>query len=161
TDAGSRTYHTAILARSLEVPAVVGLHDATRSIEAGQMVLVDGGGGTVTVEPSEDMLVGIARQSADRRPGTSGHLGERQGATTADGVRVRLEANIEFPDDLAAARYAGAEGIGLYRSEFLLTSGACDIADEHQQFEIYRGVVEGMAPGPVTIRTFDIYEDQL
>src|SRR5262249_61864331 len=77
---------------------------------------------------------------------------------------IRLDANIEFPDDRAAARYAGAEGIGLYRSEFLLAPGAAglpDAADEDQQFAVYRGMLEGMAPGVVTVRTFDVDEDQL
>src|SRR6185295_12105991 len=161
TDAGSRTYHTAILARSLEVPAVVGLHDASRSVEAGQLVVVDGSGSALIVDPSDEILARVARHADDRRPGAGADLERRRPATTADGVRVRLDANIEFPDDLAAARYAGAEGIGLYRSEFLFTSAACDIADEDQQYEIYRGLIEGMAPGPVTIRTFDLDEEQL
>jgi phosphotransferase system enzyme I (PtsI) len=161
TDAGSRTYHTAILARSLEVPAVVGLHDASRSIEAGQLVVVDGSGSELIVDPTQDVLARVARHADDRRPAIGGDAERRRPATTADGVRVRLDANIEFPDDLAAARYAGAEGIGLYRSEFLLTSAASGIADEDQQYEIYRGMLEGMAPGPVTIRTFDVDEDQL
>jgi phosphotransferase system enzyme I (PtsI) len=161
TDAGSRTYHTAILARSLEVPAVVGLHDASRSVEAGQLVVVDGSGNALIVDPNDEVLARVARHADDRRPGAGAEAERRRPATTADGVRVRLDANIEFPDDLAAARYAGAEGIGLYRSEFLFTSAACDIADEDQQYEIYRGMIEGMAPGPVTIRTFDLDEEQL
>src|SRR5262249_6862613 len=85
----------------------------------------------------------------------------RHPAATADGVRIRLDANIEFPGDLAPARYAGAEGVGLYRSEFQLTSGATDIESEDRQYEIYRTMLEGMAPGSVTVRTFDIDEDQL
>ena len=160
TDAGSRTYHTAILARSLDVPAVVGLHDASRLIEAGQLVVVDGTRSEVIVDPSADVLARVARDGDDHRPGRSADT-ERRPAATADGVRVRLDANIEFPDDLAAARYAGAEGIGLYRSEFLLTSAAGEMANEDQQYEIYRGMLEGMAPGAVTIRTFDVDEDQL
>jgi phosphotransferase system enzyme I (PtsI) len=97
--------------------------------------------------------------ATDRHPASAP---ERPGpAKTADGVAIRLEANIEFPDDLAAARYAGAEGIGLYRSEFLVTGGVEDIRDEDRQYEIYRGMVEGMAPGTVTVRTFDVDEDQL
>ena len=76
-------------------------------------------------------------------------------------MRIRLEANIEFPDDLAAARYAGAEGIGLYRSEFLLAGGDRGMASEDEQYAIYRRMLEGMAPGPVTVRTFDVDEDQL
>ena len=82
-------------------------------------------------------------------------------ASTADGVPIRLDANIEFPDDLAAARYAGAEGIGLYRSEFLLTSGIAQLEQEDRQYEIYRRMLEEMAPGTVTVRTFDIDEDQI
>jgi phosphoenolpyruvate-protein phosphotransferase (PTS system enzyme I) len=161
TDAGSRTYHTAILARSLDVPAVVGLHDASRSVEAGQLVVVDGTGSALIVDPSDEVLARVGRHADDRRPGAGAEAERRRPATTADGVRVRLDANIEFPDDLAAARYAGAEGVGLYRSEFLFTSAACDIADEDRQYEIYRAMIEGMAPGPVTIRTFDLDEEQL
>src|SRR5439155_23229811 len=85
----------------------------------------------------------------------------RRQAVTADNLAVRLDANIEFPDDLAAARYAGAENIGLYRSEFLLTAGVDTVGDEDRQYEIYRRMLEGMAPGWVTIRTFDVDEDQL
>jgi phosphotransferase system enzyme I (PtsI) len=158
TDAGSRTYHTAILARSLEVPAVVGLHDASAIIQAGQLVVIDGSGHQIVVDPDEATLARAARNTEDR-PARAGEAERRRLATTADGVRVRLEANIEFPDDLAAARYAGAEGVGLYRSEFLLT-GANDVS-EAEQYELYRGMLEGMAPGPVTVRTFDVDEDQL
>jgi phosphotransferase system enzyme I (PtsI) len=158
TDAGSRTYHTAILARSLEVPAVVGLHDASAVVQAGQLVVIDGTGHQIVVDPDEATLARAARSTEDR-PARPGDAERRRLATTADGVRVHLEANIEFPDDLAAARYAGAEGVGLYRSEFLLT-GANDVSEE-EQYELYRGMLEGMAPGPVTVRTFDVDEDQL
>ena len=120
TDAGSRTSHTAILARSLEVPAVVGLHNASELIQAGQLVVIDGTASEVIVDPTPEELARAAR-GEDHRPAAGGDAERRRPATTADGVRIRLEANIEFPDDLAAARYAGAEGIGLYRSEFLLT----------------------------------------
>jgi phosphotransferase system enzyme I (PtsI) len=161
TDAGSRTHHTAILARSLEVPAVVGLHDASRVVEAGRLVVLDGEGSELIVDPSAEVLARATHQSEDRRPGVAVDSSRRQVAVTADGVRVRLDANIEFPDDLASARYAGPEGIGLYRSEFLLTTAACDIGDEDQQHAIYREMVEGMAPGTVTIRTFDLDEDQM
>ena len=163
TDAGSRTYHTAILARSLEVPVVVGLHDASNRIAAGALVVIDGGAGEVVVDPSPDLLVRAARSAEDRRPAGRG-LGvpEHAAATTADGVRIRLDANIEFPGDLAAARYAGAEGIGLYRSEFLLSAGPGGaVADEQTQYQVYRGMLEGMTPGPVTVRTFDVDEEQL
>jgi phosphotransferase system enzyme I (PtsI) len=160
TDAGSRTYHTAILARSLDVPAVVGLHDASKIIRPGQMVVIDGTAEHVIVDPDRDVLASAARSTDETRPAAEPEAERRRPAATADGVRIRLEANIEFPDDLAAARYAGAEGIGLYRSEFLLTSGTAS-GDEDAQYEIYRRLVEGMAPAPVTIRTFDLDEEQL
>jgi len=165
TDAGSRTYHTAILARSLDVPAVVGLHDASRVIQPGQLVVIDGAAGEVIVEPGEETLARASRHSDDRAPVRAAERQQTGPATTADGVRIRLDANIEFPDDLATARYAGAEGIGLYRSEFLLTgagrSEGSEQADENEQYEIYRRMLEGMAPGLVTVRTFDVDEDQL
>ncbi|HWW88999.1 MAG TPA: phosphoenolpyruvate--protein phosphotransferase, partial [Vicinamibacterales bacterium] len=159
TDAGSRTYHTAILARSLEVPAIVGLHNASEVIKPGEMIVLDGTAGEVTVDPTPADVARAASEIGDRRPARV--MERRQGATTADGVPIRLDANIEFPDDLAAARYAGAEGIGLYRSEFLLTPGAEETSDEERQYEVYKGMLEGMAPGAVTIRTFDVDEDQL
>ncbi len=161
TDAGSRTYHTAILARSLEVPAVVGLHDASAQIHAGQLVVLDGSSSELIVDPTAEELARAARHADDHRPSRSGEVDRRRPAATADGLRIRLDANIEFPDDLAAARYAGAEGIGLYRTEFQLASGAVAIEDEDRQYEIYRAMLEGMAPGSVTVRTFDVDEDQL
>src|ERR1700730_5763086 len=163
TDAGSRTYHTAILARSLEVPAVVGLHKASERIEPGQLVVIDGTASEVIVDPGPETLARAAHQAADHRPAAVVDAARRRLAMTADGVRIRLGANIEFPPDLAAARYAGAEGIGLYRSEFLLTAGGgpADEAGEDQQYEVYRDMLEGMSPGAVTVRTFDVDEDQL
>lgn len=161
TDAGSRTYHTAILARSLEVPAVVGLHEASRSIQPGQIVIIDGDNEEIVIDPHPELLEHVARRTDDRRPAhVRNEQDRRRLAATADGVAIRLEANIEFPDDLASARYAGAEGIGLYRSEFLLT-GNRGTPTEEQQYEVYRRMLEGMAPAPVTVRTFDLDEDQL
>jgi len=113
------------------------------------------------------LLERAARVAADRRPATGPEPASRRPAATADGVRIRLDANIEFAGDLAAARYAGAEGIGLYRSEFLLADAPgvpADIdaiRDEDRQYELYRGMLEGMAPGVVTVRTLDVDEDQL
>ncbi len=159
TDAGSRTSHTAILARSLEVPAVVGLHNASDLVQAGQLVVIDGTAGAVFVDPTPDELARAAR--GEERPSVGGDAERRRPGTTADGVHIRLEANIEFPNDLAAARYAGAEGIGLFRSEFLLTGPSGVAIGEDEQYEIYRGMLEGMAPEPVTVRTFDVDEDQL
>jgi phosphotransferase system enzyme I (PtsI) len=159
TDAGSRTYHTAILARSLGVPAVVGLHDVSQRIPAGAAVIVDGDTGEVVIDPSP-----AARQEAEARVrlwSPAPARGEAGPAHTRDGVRIHLHANIERSEDVPAALAAGAEGIGLYRSEFLLVGGPPDMAGEEEQYHVYRQVVERMAPRPVTIRTFDIDERQL
>jgi phosphoenolpyruvate-protein phosphotransferase (PTS system enzyme I) len=161
TDVGSRTYHTAILARSLEVPAIVGLHNASAQVQPGELVIIDGSASELILDPSVDELRRAALHSDDHRPAGQADTHRRTPAATIDGVRIRLDANIEFPDDLAAARYAGAEGIGLYRSEFLLADGVAEVGEEERQYEVYRGMLEGMAPGTVTVRTFDVDEDQL
>lgn len=160
TDAGSRTYHTAILARSLDVPAVVGLHEAVARVRPGQMVVIDGSSDELIIDPDEATLARVEQLSHDRTPAHDTDGDRRRPAATADGMPVRLDANIEFVDDLAAARYAGAEGVGLYRSEFLLT-GQRSLPTEDQQYAVYRSMLEGMAPLPVTVRTFDVDEDQL
>jgi phosphoenolpyruvate-protein phosphotransferase (PTS system enzyme I) len=161
TDAGSRTYHTAILARSLDVPAVVGLHNASEQIQPGQLVVIDGTDSAVIIDPTGEDLARATQHLDDRPPAVTAEAERRRPATTADGVRIQLDANIEFADDLAAAKYAGADGIGLYRSEFLLTSAIDAIGDEDRQYEVYKQLVEGMAPGMVTVRTFDVDEDQV
>jgi phosphotransferase system enzyme I (PtsI) len=166
TDAGSRTYHTAILARSLDVPAIVGLHDASQHVQPGDLVVLDGSASELIIDPGPEDLARAAH-SEDYSPGVDAEAQRYRPAATADGVRIRLDANIEFPDDLAAARYAGAEGIGLYRSEFLLAGSSLGAPEpdgapeEERQYEIYRSMLEGMAPGAVTVRTFDVDEDQL
>ena len=163
TDAGSRTYHTAILARSLEVPAIVGLHSASAEIQPGQLVVIDAEANEIIVDPDADTIARAQRSVADRRPAPSVDIERRKPAATADGVRICLEANVEFPEELAAARYAGAEGIGLYRSEFLLAPGASAAAvpDEEAQYAVYVRMLEEMGGEPVTIRTFDLDEEQL
>jgi phosphoenolpyruvate-protein phosphotransferase (PTS system enzyme I) len=161
TDAGSRTYHTAILARSLGVPAVVGLHDVSVRIPPGASVIVDGETGDVTIDPGP-----ADRQEAEARarlmrvqpPAVTMAEGPLQ---TRDGIRIVLQANMERSDDIEAALAAGAEGIGLYRSEFMLVGGPPDMAAEDEQYHVYRQLVEKMAPRVVTIRTFDIDERQL
>ena len=160
TDAGSRTYHTAILARSLGVPAVVGLHDVSRRIPAGASVIIDGDSGDLIIDPApSDRQEAEARTRLQRARRT---VGPTDGPTvTIDGIRIELHANIERIDDVSTALASGAEGIGLYRSEFLLVGGPPDLAAEDEQYEVYRHVVENMAPRPVTIRTFDIDERQL
>jgi phosphotransferase system enzyme I (PtsI) len=161
TDAGSRTYHTAILARSLGVPAVVGLHDVSRRVPTGSAVILDGDTGDVTVDPSPEACVEAEAVVRRSRVAVSSPANEEGPLQTTDGKSIVLQANIERSDDVAVAIAAGAEGIGLYRSEFMLVGGPPDMAAEDEQYHVYRQLVERMAPRPVTIRTFDIDERQL
>lgn len=161
TDAGGRTHHTAILARSLKVPAVVGLRDLSHRVSPGTAVVIDGTTGVVTIDPSP-ALVEEAQRRAPRRRRQGGPSPPPVGpALTADGVAIRLEANLERPDDVAAAVEAGAEGIGLFRSEFLLAERSPERLPEDQQFEIYRDLLTAVGPRRVTVRTFDLDERQL
>ena len=162
TDAGSWTNHTAILARSLRVPAVAGLHNASVLVAPGSVVAVDGTTGEVLVDPDADTLEQIeARQR--RRQAHEQTLDEYRDlpAVTEDGVEIRLEANIEAPDDAARASERGAEGIGLFRSEFLLAGAGQAALTEEAQYRAYRRLVESAASRRVTIRTFDVSEPQL
>jgi phosphotransferase system enzyme I (PtsI) len=156
-DAGSRTYHTAILARSLQIPAIVGLHDATVRVTAGDIVVIDGVTGELVIDPTPDVMRGALTQQ--HQPDATPAVALLEGpATTRDGLRIRIEANVDLVDDTAVARGYGADGIGLFRSEVLLGAAAVDSVSEDQQYEIYRQIVEAMAPKPVTIRTFDLDE---
>jgi phosphotransferase system enzyme I (PtsI) len=161
TDIGSSTYHTAIIARSLRIPAVAGLREATRQIPPGSTVVVDGSRGEVVVDPPAAVLDSFReaqreyRSEEERLRGT-GSLA----ACTSDGVAVLLEANVEFPDEATTAQLYGAAGIGLFRSEYLLGRGL-RWPDEEQQLDVYRRLVEQMHPHPVTVRTWDVGQEAL
>jgi len=156
TDVGSSTYHTAIIARSLGIPAVAGLKEATRQIPPGSLVAVDGTRGEVVVEPSGAALDFLqSAQEAYRREEERLRGTRALAARTLDGVLVRLEANVEFPEEAATAQLHGAEGIGLFRSEYLLGRGL-RFPSEEQQLDVYRRLVEQMHPYPVTVRTWDV-----
>ncbi len=164
-DAGSRTSHTAILARSLGIPTVVGLELATSLVVPGELVALDGTTGELLVQPTEEALAELRAEEAGRPHAEVESHGARHGhAVTRDGVRVRLEANVDRFEDVAAAKRAGANGIGLFRSDFLLLGGALSTVEglesERAQTIAYRRVVAAFAPGPVTIRTFDLDEAQ-
>jgi phosphoenolpyruvate-protein phosphotransferase (PTS system enzyme I) len=159
TDAGSRTYHTAILARSLGVPAVVGLHDVSRRVPPGASVIIDGETGEVVIDPTAALWQAAeGRATLAREPLAHAEAGPLQ---TSDGEPIILQANIERSDDVPSALSAGAQGIGLYRSEFMLVGGPPDMAAEDEQYHVYRQLVERMQGRPVTIRTFDVDERQL
>jgi phosphotransferase system enzyme I (PtsI) len=160
TDAGSRTYHTAILARSLGVPAVVGLHDVSRRVPPGVSVIIDGETGEVVIDPTPALWQEAEGRSSLHLVAAIAHT-EDGPLQTSDGETIVLQANIERSDDVPSALSAGAEGIGLYRSEFMLVGGPPDMAAEEEQYHVYRQLVERMAGRPVTIRTFDVDERQL
>ena len=163
TDAGGRTHHTAILARSLKVPAVVGLRDLSGRVSPGTAVVIDGTTGTVTLDPSPLDIEEVRRQAPARRRATPAPAAATLPAPTltADGVAIRLEANLERPEDVPALLEAGAEGIGLFRSEFLLAERSPERLTEERQYEIYRDLLTSVAPRRVTVRTFDLDERQL
>jgi phosphotransferase system enzyme I (PtsI) len=156
TDVGSSTYHTAIIARSLGIPAVVGLKDATRQTPPGSLVVVDGSRGELVVEPEESTLDAFRRAQEEYRQEDERLRSTRElPSRTQDGVEVRLEANVEFLEEAATAQLYGAEGIGLYRSEYLL-GRALRWPSEDQQLDVYRRLIDQMHPHPVTVRTWDV-----
>jgi len=160
TDLGGPTSHTAIVARSMNVPAVVGMGNIRSLVRDGDTLVVDGLTGAVLVNPSETVLNEYTRRQAayaDDRAELS--LLRDAEAITLDGVRVKLEANIELPEEAAAALAAGADGIGLFRSEFLFM-GRSTLPDEEEQYQAYASVVRDMGGRPVTIRTLDIGSDK-
>ena len=159
TDAGSRTYHTAILARSLKVPAIVGLHDASVRISAGTAVVLDGTTGELIVAPPAEIIDDAHRRAA--RPRRRGVSADHGPVSTTDGVRVRLDANVELLEDLEYLNEHGAEGVGLYRSEFMLSGRKLETVTEDEQYALYRNLIEQVYPRPVTIRTFDLDERQV
>ncbi|PZR75610.1 MAG: phosphoenolpyruvate--protein phosphotransferase [Chthoniobacterales bacterium] len=161
TDLGSRTSHTAIMARSLTLPAVVGLHDATAKLESGCIALLDGFSGTLIIDPSPETLAHYDEVEL-RQLKLSKELTElrEKSATTRDGRHIVLSANIELPDDIVSVAANGAEGIGLYRTEFLYLDRD-SLPGEEEQFETYRRVAEAVRPHPLIIRTFDLGGDKI
>jgi phosphoenolpyruvate-protein phosphotransferase (PTS system enzyme I) len=161
TETGGRTSHSAIMARSLGIPAVVGVEHLTGHVNNRDVVIVDGGEGLVIVAPDREMLGHYhARKQHLEYVGRTLHKIGGLPAETQDGYRVRVTANIEFPAELAQARDHGAEGVGLYRSEFLFLNRA-DLPLEEEHFSVYRAVAAQMDPHPVIIRTLDFGGDKL
>src|SRR5213082_952629 len=161
TDLGSRTSHTAIMARSLNIPAVVGLHDITERLETGQHVLLDGTNGFLIVDPTPETLKRYG-EIESKRVKVVAQLKELREtrSTTRDGRHIVLSAKIELPEDVDAVAANGAEGIGLYRTEFLYLNRNT-LPTEDEQYETYRKVAERVRPDPLIIRTFDLGGDKL
>jgi phosphoenolpyruvate-protein phosphotransferase (PTS system enzyme I) len=160
TDVGGVTSHTAIVARSLGIPAIVGLHHAFQTISEGEMLIVDGERGLLVVNPDSLVLAEYRERQAELKA-------ERQRlrrlkktrATTQDGTPIELYANIELPQDTSEVLDAGADGVGLFRTEFMFLNRK-DLPGEEEQFEAYRQVAEAMKGRPVILRTLDIGADK-
>jgi phosphotransferase system enzyme I (PtsI) len=161
TDVGTRTSHVAILARSLGIPAVVGLRDATGRLHGGEQVILDGSAGTLNVNPTEEELA-LYREREQLEAVRAGELAQLTGAESVslDGIPVTLFANVDVPEEAERAAASGASGVGLMRTEFLVL-GRARMPDEEEQYRAYRRVVEAFAGQPVIIRTFDIGGDKL
>jgi len=161
TDAGTRTSHVAILARSLGIPAVVGLRDATSRLRGTEFVVLDGSSGTLVVNPSAAEIDAF-RNRAIREQQDEAELRLLAGedAVTTDGVRITLRANVDLPDEADLAAHSGAEGVGLMRTEFLVV-GRAAMPDEDEQYRAYSRVVSAFGGRPVVIRTFDVGGDKL
>jgi phosphotransferase system enzyme I (PtsI) len=161
TDAGTRTSHVAILARSLGLPAVVGLRDATLRLKAGSEIILDGSSGVIIPNPSDAQIAAYAARAAREAADTA----ELESLSTAepvtlDGVRITLRANVDLPEEAEAAAHSGAEGVGLMRTEFLVV-GRAAMPDEEEQYKAYTKVVKAFGDKPVVIRTFDVGGDKL
>jgi phosphotransferase system enzyme I (PtsI) len=161
TDVGGRTSHTAIVARSMDIPAVVGAREASRLIRPDDWVIIDGDAGVVIIDPSPIVLEEYRfRQRQSELERARLNRLRHTPAVTLDGQAIELLANIEQPGDASVALEAGAVGVGLFRSEFLFMNRGGDLPGEDEQFEAYRAAVLAMRGLPVTIRTVDIGADK-
>jgi len=161
TDVGGRTSHTAIVARSMHIPAVVGARSASQLIKQDDWVIIDGDAGVLIVDPSPIILAeyGFKQRQGELERERLNRLLHTP-ALTLDGQKIELLANIEMPEDTAGAVKAGAVGVGLFRSEFLFMGRIGNLPDEQEQYLAYRQAIEGMHGLPVTIRTVDIGADK-
>jgi phosphotransferase system enzyme I (PtsI) len=160
TDVGGRTSHAAIIAQSLKIPAVVGLESVTRQVQDGTLLIVDGNTGEVIIDPDDDLIILYQEKQLNQERFESSIIRlSHLPAETRDGHKISVRANIEFLEEVATAKDHGAEGIGLYRTEFhyLRSQG---LPSEDELFEDYKEVAEIIAPNPVTIRTLDLGGDR-
>jgi len=161
TDVGGKTSHTAIVARSMDIPAVVGARTCSQLVRQDDWVIIDGDAGVVIVDPSPIILAeyGFKQRQGELERGRLQRL-LHTSAVTMDGEKVQLLANIEMPEDAPGALKAGALGVGLFRSEFLFMGRQGRLPDEEEQYQAYKKAVEGMQGLPVTIRTVDVGADK-
>jgi len=160
TDMGGKTSHTAIMAKSLEIPAVVGLEGVTSKVNPGDILIVDGNTGTVIINPDEETLKNY-QEELIKLKGIAERfsLVKELPAVTADGRSIMINANIEFPDEVSSVKLHGSQGIGLYRTEFFYMNRQ-DSPSEDEHYQAYKYVAEQMNPHPVVIRTLDLGGDK-
>ncbi|HTE44408.1 MAG TPA: phosphoenolpyruvate--protein phosphotransferase [Gemmatimonadaceae bacterium] len=161
TDAGTRTSHVAILARSLGLPAIVGLRIATQELTGRETAILDGSSGMLAINPSREDIDAYRERAHQEQLAEAelGHLAALEAVTT-DGVRVTLRANVDLPEEAESAARSGAEGVGLMRTEFLVV-GRASMPSEDEQYRAYKKVAQAFGGHPVVIRTFDIGGDKL
>jgi phosphotransferase system enzyme I (PtsI) len=161
TDVGGKTSHTAIVARSMDIPAVVGARTCSQLVRQDDWIIIDGDAGVIIVDPSSIILAeyGFKQRQGDLERSRLSRLLHTP-AVTMDGEKIQLLANIEMPEDASSALQAGALGVGLFRSEFLFMGRQGNLPDEEEQFQAYKRAVEGMRGLPVTIRTVDVGADK-
>ena len=161
TDVGGRTSHTAIVARSMDIPAVVGARNASQLVRQDDWVIIDGDAGVMVVDPSPIILAeyGFKQRQGELERGRLNRL-RHTPSVTLDGQKIELLANIEMPEDTQGAVAAGAVGVGLFRSEFLFMGRQGKLPDEEEQYLAYRSAIDGMHGLPVTIRTVDVGADK-
>jgi phosphotransferase system enzyme I (PtsI) len=161
TDFGSKTSHTAILARALEIPCVVGAGQASEIAKAGDLIALDGYTGEVLISPDRDEVLRFEMVQAEAKFREASLMEERDlPAITLDGRRINLHANIEFPEEVPSVLAHGGEGVGLYRTEFLYLNRD-ELPSEAEHYKAYTTILSAMAPRPVTIRTLDLGGDKL
>ncbi len=161
TNIGGRTSHSAIMARSLEIPAVVGTKEITTQAAAGDILIIDGIDGEVIINPSNDEMEKYEKKQADFEKQKEEWAKLKDEPTvSSDGTHVELVANIGTPEDVEGVKNNGGEGVGLYRTEFLYMGGKTELPTEEEQFEAYKSVLEQMGDKPVVVRTLDIGGDK-
>lgn len=160
TDIGGRTSHTAIMARALEIPAVVGLEVGTKTIQSGDILIVDGARGIVEINPDQETLNSYRAKKVKFEEFETGLMKLKDlPCQTVDGRAIELAANIELPDEIASVKAHGAHGIGLYRTEFFYMNRT-DLPTEEEHYQAYKKVAEEVTPGPVIVRTLDMGGDK-
>ena len=160
TEVGGKTSHSAIMAKSLEIPAVVGLHQAMEKINSEDLVIIDGALGVVILNPDEATLDSYRQESDKLRDVTQRFFQVKDlPALTPDNYKVSIVANIEFPDEVASVKLHGAEGIGLYRTEYFYMNRE-DLPSEEEHFQAYKSVAQAVSPYVATIRTLDLGGDK-